>query len=179
MRPDRRTVVTLLVLLSALSAGAQTPAPAAQPPLPAVDVKAADIKAFINNLPTNAISDLPIRVADVGGYRVGVFGVFRPQTVKAGRRPARDDHDRGVLHAGGRGNARHGRHARRSETRASHDHHCQGFAYRWWSEPPGHARRRRHHTGAHAALVERAGRRHQVHDHSTRSFRTNAAEVKL
>jgi mannose-6-phosphate isomerase-like protein (cupin superfamily) len=82
MRPDPRTVVTLLVLLSALPAGAQTPAPAAQPPLPAVDVKAADIKAFLNNLPANAISDLPIRVADVGGYRVGVFGVLRPQTAK-------------------------------------------------------------------------------------------------
>ena len=82
MRPDPRTVVTLLVLLSALPAGAQTPAPAAPSALPAVDVKAADIKAFINNLPKNAISDLPIRVADVGGYRVGVFGVFRPKTVK-------------------------------------------------------------------------------------------------
>ena len=76
------TTAGILVMLSTLSAAAQAPVPAAQPPLPAVDVKAADIKAFINNLPKNAISDLPIRVADVGGYRVGVFGVFRPQSVK-------------------------------------------------------------------------------------------------
>ena len=77
-----KTTAGILVILSTLSAAAQAPAPAAQPPLPAVDVKAADIKAFIDNLPKNAISDLPIRVADVGGYRVGVFGVFRPKSVK-------------------------------------------------------------------------------------------------
>jgi uncharacterized RmlC-like cupin family protein len=84
-----KTTAGILVMLSTLSGTAQgpapaarTPAPAAQPPLPAVDVKAADIKAFIDNLPRNAISDLPIRVADVGGYRVGVFGVFRPKSVK-------------------------------------------------------------------------------------------------
>jgi uncharacterized RmlC-like cupin family protein len=83
----RRTARLFIILsassaLSALSAGARAQAPATQPPLPAVDVKAADIKAFIDNLPRNAISDLPIRVADVGGYRVGVFGVFRPKSVK-------------------------------------------------------------------------------------------------
>jgi hypothetical protein len=83
----RRTARLFIILsassaLSALSAGARAQAPATQPPLPAVDVKAADIKAFINNLPKNAISDLPIRVADVGGSRVGVFGVFRPKSVK-------------------------------------------------------------------------------------------------
>lgn len=52
---------------------------AAQTPPPAVDVSAADIKAFINKLPKDRISDLPIRVADVGGYKVGVYGVFRPK----------------------------------------------------------------------------------------------------
>src|ERR1700686_3886159 len=78
----------LFIILSALSApsassaGAQTQAPATQPPLPAVDVKAADIKAFINNLPKNAISELPIRVADCVGYRVRASGVFRPKAVK-------------------------------------------------------------------------------------------------
>ena len=77
-----KTTTGILVMLSTLSGAAQAPAPAAQTPLPAVDVKAADIKAFIDNLPKNAISDLPIRVADVGGYRVGVFGVFRPKSVK-------------------------------------------------------------------------------------------------
>jgi len=47
--------------------------------MPAVDVTAADIQAFVNKLPKDATSDLPIRVADVGGYKVGVFGVFRPK----------------------------------------------------------------------------------------------------
>jgi len=54
----------------------------AQAPLPAVDVKAADIQAFIDKLPKDAISDLPIRGTDVGGARVGVYGVFRPKTVR-------------------------------------------------------------------------------------------------
>jgi mannose-6-phosphate isomerase-like protein (cupin superfamily) len=77
-----KTTAGILVMLSTLSAAAQAPTPAAQPPLPAVDVNAADIQAFLNKLPKNAISDLPIRVADVGGYRIGVFGVFRPKSVK-------------------------------------------------------------------------------------------------
>src|SRR5687767_11513867 len=59
-----------LVLLATTYAGAQTP--------PAVDVPVADIEAFLDALPADRISDLPIRVADVGGYKVGVYGVFRP-----------------------------------------------------------------------------------------------------
>jgi len=54
-------------------------AAAQAPPPPAVDVSAADIRAFVNKLPKDRISDLPIRVADVGGYKVGVYGVFRPK----------------------------------------------------------------------------------------------------
>lgn len=50
----------------------------AQSPLAATDVTAADIDAFIDALPDDAISDRPIRVVDVGGYHVGVYGVFRP-----------------------------------------------------------------------------------------------------
>ena len=42
----------------------------------------AEITAFIDKLPKDAISDLPIKVVDVGGYRVGVYGVFRPKAVK-------------------------------------------------------------------------------------------------
>lgn len=56
-------------------------ATAAQTPPPALDVTAADIKAFIDTLPKDRVSDLPIRVADVGGYKVGVYGVFRPKSV--------------------------------------------------------------------------------------------------
>lgn len=53
----------------------------AQTSLPAVDITAADIKAFIDALPVDAISDRPIRVVDVGGYKTGIYGVFRPQSL--------------------------------------------------------------------------------------------------
>lgn len=53
----------------------------AQVPPPALDVSAAEINAFIDKLPTDRVSDLPIRVSDVGGYKVGVYGVFRPKAM--------------------------------------------------------------------------------------------------
>jgi mannose-6-phosphate isomerase-like protein (cupin superfamily) len=65
-----------LVVFVALTTAAQ------QAPLPATDVTAAEITAFIDKLPKDAISDLPIKVVDVGGYRVGVYGVFRPKSLK-------------------------------------------------------------------------------------------------
>jgi uncharacterized RmlC-like cupin family protein len=77
-----KTTLTLLLVMSAISIGAQSPKPAAPPALPAIDITHADIKAFIDKLPKDAISDLPIRVVDVGGNRVGVYGVFRPKTAK-------------------------------------------------------------------------------------------------
>lgn len=54
---------------------------AAQAPPPAVKISAADVKAFIDALPKDRVSDLPMRVVEVGGYRVGVYGVFRPKSV--------------------------------------------------------------------------------------------------
>lgn len=77
-----KITVCVLVLASSVSAAAQESRPAAATPLPATDVKGAEIKAFIDKLPKDAISDLPIRTVDVGGYRVGVYGVFRPKSVK-------------------------------------------------------------------------------------------------
>ena len=84
-----KSTVSVFLLASTVAVGAQAPtaAPAApkataQAPLPATDVTGAEIKAFIDKLPKNAISDLAIRTVDVGGYRVGVFGVFRPKAVK-------------------------------------------------------------------------------------------------
>jgi len=59
-----------------LAAATATP----QTPPPAVDVTAADIKAFIDGLPADRISDQPIRIVDVGGDKVGVYGVFRPKS---------------------------------------------------------------------------------------------------
>lgn len=74
MRTLTATLFTMLLLLPARGT--------AQGPLPAVDVKAGDIQAFIDKLPKDAISDLPIRGVDVGGARVGVYGVFRPKAVR-------------------------------------------------------------------------------------------------
>ena len=48
------------------------------------DVTTAEVKAFIDKLPKDRISDSPIRVADVGGYKVGVYGVFRPKALPGG-----------------------------------------------------------------------------------------------
>jgi mannose-6-phosphate isomerase-like protein (cupin superfamily) len=74
-----RTAVAVLAFAFASSMAAAQ----ATPP-PAVDVTAAAAKAFIDKLPKDRISDLPIRVADVGGYKVGVYGVFRPKSVPGG-----------------------------------------------------------------------------------------------
>ena len=68
------TILWVSVALGVSSVGAQTSPP------PTVDVTAAQIDAFIDALPDDAISDRPIRIADVGGYKVGVYGVFRPRS---------------------------------------------------------------------------------------------------
>jgi len=70
--------VRKLMMLLALMATTGTAG--AQEPLPATDVTAAQMQAFLKALPRNEINDLPVRVVDVGGYKVGVFGVFRPKT---------------------------------------------------------------------------------------------------
>ena len=53
----------------------------AQLSLPAYDVTAADIGTFLDELPRDQVSDLPIRIVEAGSHRVGVYGVFRPQAV--------------------------------------------------------------------------------------------------
>jgi mannose-6-phosphate isomerase-like protein (cupin superfamily) len=73
-KPVRAIVFALLVSDVAAQA----------PPPPAVDVPGSASKAFIDKLPKDRISDLPIRVADVGGYKVGVYGVFRPKSLPGG-----------------------------------------------------------------------------------------------
>jgi len=66
-------IVTLLTIFLSTSLLAQdTPQ--------ATDVTSADIQEFIDALPRDRVSDRPIRVVEVtGDYRVGVYGVFRPQ----------------------------------------------------------------------------------------------------
>jgi mannose-6-phosphate isomerase-like protein (cupin superfamily) len=44
-------------------------------------VSAEAIETFLDQLAPDRISDLPIRIADVGGYKVGVYGVFRPRAL--------------------------------------------------------------------------------------------------
>jgi mannose-6-phosphate isomerase-like protein (cupin superfamily) len=51
----------------------------AQAPTAATDITAAQVQAFIKDAPRDRNSDRPMRVIDAGGYRVGVFGVFRPK----------------------------------------------------------------------------------------------------
>lgn len=77
-----RITTFAFVVAATVGLSDQGPPAGGTAPLPATDVKGAEIKAFIDKLPKNAISDLPIRTVDVGGYRVGVYGVFRPKSVK-------------------------------------------------------------------------------------------------
>ena len=72
-----RTLAAMLTLLFTLPA-------AAQPPLPATGISAADV-IHLNALPRDAVSDRPIGVVDVGGLKVGVYGVFRPKASKQER----------------------------------------------------------------------------------------------
>jgi len=68
----RKIVLVIFVMLIATSVKAQAPTAA-------TDITASQVQAFIKDAPHDRNSDRPIRVIDVGGYRVGVFGVFRPK----------------------------------------------------------------------------------------------------
>ena len=68
----QRIVIVTPILALAVCAYSQTP-------IPATDVTAASIQTFVKGLPRDAVNDRPIRVVDVGGYHVGVYGVFRPK----------------------------------------------------------------------------------------------------
>jgi mannose-6-phosphate isomerase-like protein (cupin superfamily) len=70
-----------LSVLSSTVAVAQVQMQVQKQPPPALDLSAGDIKTFIDKLPKDRITDSPIRVTDVGGYKVGVYGVFRPKSV--------------------------------------------------------------------------------------------------
>jgi len=75
-----KSLAAALVLLLPGAVQAQTPAPPTRPV--ATDVTSADIRAFLDALPRDAVSDRPIRVVEVtGDYRVGVYGVFRPREI--------------------------------------------------------------------------------------------------
>jgi mannose-6-phosphate isomerase-like protein (cupin superfamily) len=68
----RKLIVGIFALGLAVSARAQAPTDA-------TDITAAQVQAFLKDAPRDRNSDRPIRVLEVGGYHVGVFGVFRPK----------------------------------------------------------------------------------------------------
>ena len=72
-----KIAVGIPTLVFALSMGAETTGGGS-----ATDIPAKDIQAFLKALPEGKVSDLPIRVVDAGGYHIGVFGVFRPKSMK-------------------------------------------------------------------------------------------------
>lgn len=79
----KTTAFLLITLLTPCFGTAQTPAPAVSPL--ATDVTAEEIAKFIDALPRDRVSDRPIKNVEVtGDYRVGVYGVFRPQEFPGG-----------------------------------------------------------------------------------------------
>ena len=70
-----KIAMAVAILSLALSSAAEAPS------IPSTLVSNTDIQSFIDALPRNLVSDKPIRVVDVGGYHVGVFGVFRPKSI--------------------------------------------------------------------------------------------------
>jgi mannose-6-phosphate isomerase-like protein (cupin superfamily) len=56
----------------------------AQTALPGTDITAEQVRAFLKAAPAGESSDKPMRVVDVGGYRLGVYAAFRPKSAPAG-----------------------------------------------------------------------------------------------
>jgi mannose-6-phosphate isomerase-like protein (cupin superfamily) len=72
-----RKLTVGILLIFAASLAAQSP----QSPMAATDITAADVQAFLKDSPHDRNSDRPMRVVDAGGYRVGIFGVYRPNNL--------------------------------------------------------------------------------------------------
>jgi mannose-6-phosphate isomerase-like protein (cupin superfamily) len=53
-------------------------------PKPAIDLLASAIDAALKSAPKTTVSDEPIRVADMGGYNVGIYLVNRPKSTPQG-----------------------------------------------------------------------------------------------
>ena len=70
----RIAIAGLVLCVAAVPQTAEQPKTA-----PATHVTKEQIQEFISKLPRERISDSPIRAIDVGGYKVGVFAVFRPK----------------------------------------------------------------------------------------------------
>ena len=74
----RLAIIAIAALGLTMTAAAQN----TEPPktAPATHLTKEQIQDFIAKLPRERISDNPIRAIDVGGYKVGVFAVFRPKS---------------------------------------------------------------------------------------------------
>ena len=114
----------------------------------------ADIQKFINALPRDRVSDRAIRTVEVtGDYRVGVYGVFRPEEFPGGANlhPVNTTEIyymlEGVAHAG------HGGYPHRLYPRA-HRHQSTGLRNRGGCFPASNQGGRHHHPWPHAALVQ-------------------------
>jgi mannose-6-phosphate isomerase-like protein (cupin superfamily) len=56
-------------------------------PIPATDVKSADIQSTLKRVMANStipVSDTPIRTVDAGGHNIGIAVVYRPKGAKGG-----------------------------------------------------------------------------------------------
>src|ERR1700732_1595916 len=53
-------------------------------PIPATDVRAADIQATVKQEIANSTTDTPIRTVDAGGHNVSIAVVYRPKGAKGG-----------------------------------------------------------------------------------------------
>ena len=69
---------TLTCLAGAMAVLAMLPSHA-QAPAAVTDITGAEVRQFLAQMPKNEGGDLPIRVVDAGGYRIGVYGVYRPK----------------------------------------------------------------------------------------------------
>ena len=74
----RNLTAIALTLAATLSIAGQTTGTSE----PSTLITSGDIDTFLKALPAGKVSDNPIRVVDVGGYHVGVYGVYRPKSIK-------------------------------------------------------------------------------------------------
>ena len=78
MKTIKRTAkIAIAGLLLCVAAAPQSTEPAKT--APATHITKDQIQEFIAKLPRGSITDRPIRAVDVGGYKVGVFAVYRPK----------------------------------------------------------------------------------------------------
>jgi len=75
MRRDERR--RLLRYLAGVISIALSAPPHGQSVPGATDITAAQVQQFLKDLPPNVAADKAIRVVDVGGYRIGVYGAAR------------------------------------------------------------------------------------------------------